>query len=131
EQIKTKLRHVETKVAEKKIALRQLMLELNDINAEFELLKEVATDFIRLLHDQGSDFTNFKDQKADSLKLLLSKGTVNERLVENSYLETMEETGRQVFHKLERNLQEAQQKQKQVEQEQVELDYLLEILLQE
>lgn len=131
EQLKEKTRRVENLIAEKRTYLRELMLQLGEINTEFELLKGVARDFIRLLHDQGSSFTDTEDKATEDLKLLLGEGTVNEQLVESSYLETMEETGRQVFHQLEKKREEAQKKGKQVEQEQLELNYLLDTLNQE
>lgn len=129
--VKAKITIVENKIAEKTVALKQLILELDELNKEFEVLKEVASDFILLLYEQTLYSSSPQDQSKQNVQLLLDDQTLGEQQGEISYLETMEETGRQVFHRLESKRREAIQKQEQVQQERLELDYLLKKLTQE
>lgn len=126
-----KMTNVEVMIAEKKIEIKDAMLFLQRAEVELDIQKKIVLDYVRLLYQEENRFFDLYDDGASTLKLLLTDNSVSENLLGQEYFRVMEETGRQVFHDLDRKRQELLEKQNDILREQADLDFLYEALSKE
>jgi len=128
---KEKITTTEILVAEKRIEIKDLMLNLKRSEIELGIQQKIVMDYVKLLYQEEEQFFNLYDDGASTLKLLLADASVSENLLGQEYLAIMEETGRKVFYDLERTNRELQEKQETILDEQRELEFLYNELLKE
>lgn len=128
---KEKITNVEVMIAEKKIEIKDAMLFLQRSEVELDIQKKVVLDYVKLLYQEENRFFDLYDDSASTLKLLLADSSVSENLLGQEYFKVMEETGRHVFHDLDRTRQELLEKQDDILREQEDLNFLYEALAKE
>ena len=128
---KEKMTNAEVMIAEKQIEIKDAMLFLQRSEVELEIQKKVVLDYVKLLYQEEGRFFDLYDDGASTLKLLLADSSVSENLLGQEYFQIMEETGRQVFHDLDRTRQELIERQDDILREQEDLNFLYDALAKE
>jgi murein DD-endopeptidase MepM/ murein hydrolase activator NlpD len=128
---KDQITNTEILIAEKKIEIKDLMLNLKKSEIEMGIQKNVVTDYVKLLYGEEQQYLNLYDDGSSTLKLLLADASVSENLMGQEYMKVMEETGRKVFYDLEVSNRQLQEKQKTIVDEETELEFLHTELLKE
>ncbi len=128
---KEKMTNAEVMIAEKQIEIKDAMLFLQRAEVELDIQKKIVLDYVKLLYQEENRFFDLYDDSASTLKLLLADSSVSENLLGQEYFKIMEETGRQVFHDLDRTRQELLERQDDILREQEELNFLYERLAEE
>lgn len=119
-----KITNVEVMIAEKKIQIKDALIDLQKTEAELEVQKQMVLDYMNLIYHEESQFFDVYSDGASSVKLLLDDKTVSENLMGQEYLQIMEETGREVFYGLNAKRQELIEKQQRIAEEQADLEFL-------
>jgi len=128
---KEKMTNVEVMIAEKKIEIKDAMLFLQRAEVELDIQKKIVLDYVKLLYQEENRFFDLYDDGSSTIKLLLADSSVSENLLGQEYFKVMEETGRQVFHDLDRKRQVLLEKQNDILHEQADLDFLYVALAKE
>jgi len=128
---KNKIKSAEYLIAEKQIALRDLMWELKQSEIELDIQQQVVLDYIVLVYQEEEKFLDVYNETSSTLKLLLADNSVSENLLGQEYLEILEETGRKVFYDLHDKKVALEEKREEIQREQQKLDELYQSLNQE
>jgi len=128
---KDKITNAEVLIAQKQIEIKDLMLQLKRSEIEMAIQEKIVTDFVRLQYAEEQQYFDYYEQGASTLKLLLADNSVSENLLGEEYLAIMGDTGRQVFYDLEKTNQELKEKQKNIFDEQQQLEFLYQELTKE
>ncbi len=84
---------------ENRIALIYDKIEEREIALEYQ--KELIKDYVSILYQQENNYLSFDDNgNVDAVKLLLSDGSVGEKLKEMEYFGLLNEAARQMLQKL-------------------------------
>ena len=128
---KNKITNAELQIAEKQIALKDLMHELERSEIELSIQSDIALEYIVLVYEEEEKFLDYYDKGSSTLKLLLADNSVSENLLGQEYLKVLEETGRKVFYDLYLKRQALDEKREKIQSEQARLEELYVSLNQE
>jgi len=121
---KEKITKVELLVAEKKIAIKDLMLQAKRSQIELAIQQKIVIDYVRLLYGEEQQYLDLYSDSSSTLKLLLADSSVSENLLGREYVKVMEETGRKVFYDLEKADRELEDRRVNIEKEEADLQFL-------
>lgn len=106
-----KVTDVEKQIAEKQLAMRDLMEEEKKAKVSLRVQQEAVLSYITLLYDEESEFVDVYGNSGSTLKLLLADNSVSENFFGKEYVSVMEQTGRKVFHDMEESYLALKEKQ--------------------
>lgn len=121
---KDKIKAVEFQVAEKQIAIRDLMIKIQETEAGIRIQEGVVLDYIRLVYQQEEKFIDYFESGSSTLKLLLADNSISENLLGIEYSKILESTGRDVFYDLHHQKLALAEMQTDLEKERAEVEGL-------
>lgn len=128
---KEKIKNTEAQIADKEIALREMMRDIQKSGIKLEVQRDMVLDYIYLVYNEEDEFLSYFDEGSDTFKLLLADNSVTENLLGRDYSQVLEETGRKIFYELHDQKTQFEEKQLKLLEEKTKLDYLRVSLNQE
>jgi len=96
-----KLFTVIKQIIEKENSIFKIYAEIEDINVDIELQKELLRDYVRIIYTEENDFFNTGDDGSmGTLRLLLLDSSVGENLRKLDNLNLLNEAGQQIVERL-------------------------------
>ncbi len=128
---KNKIKSVEYQIAETQISLKGLIYNLRQSEAELNVQRDVALDYILMVYREDEKFRDYFNNGSSTFKLLLADSSVGESLLGQEYSNIMEKTGREVFYSLHQKKLALDEKRQSVQEKQASLEDLNQSLNEE
>lgn len=117
EETEAKIKNVEEQIGHKEDEIKLLEYEIAVKKAEITNQKQMFLEYLEMIYRQQSDFNSINEQELqlNTLKLLFADQNAGETLRSLKYSEILEESGRQIFSKLNELMAEDEKNQKLME----------------
>lgn len=127
-----KIRNVEKQIAEKENLITLLKEDIKIKEIELENQKLLVKDYLKLLYLQENSFYDkYEEQQINVTKLLLADSSVGETFKEIEYFSILEQTGQNIFNRIENLKKELVSQQQYLEVAQEKLTRLKSHLIDE
>jgi murein DD-endopeptidase MepM/ murein hydrolase activator NlpD len=130
-QSKVEIQSTEFQIADAQLTLKGLISDLSKTQAELDIQRKTVLDYILLVYREDERFKDFFGNGSTTFKLLLADSSVSDSLLGQDYANILEKTGREVFYSLRDKKLALDEKQKEIQDKQAEMEGLNQSLNQD